>query len=100
MLNIIPEQMDLFLRKAQTWEVIMFALGGALRLREGVELSSGNSFRRQPENKPWCCSGDLAGHACSPCGMPVAPLAQDGSWPCMAPQLLVALMGSALGSPS
>lgn len=63
----------------------MFALGGALRLREGVELSSGNSFPRQPENKPWCCSGDLAGPACSPRGTPVAPLARDGSWPCMAP---------------
>lgn len=40
---------DLFLCKAQTWKVIMFTQGVVLRLKEGVELSSGNSFSKQPE---------------------------------------------------
>lgn len=49
MLNIIPTWTDLLLRKAQTWKVIMFTQGDVLRLKEGVELSSGNSFSKQPE---------------------------------------------------
>lgn len=40
---------DLVLSKAQTWKVIMFTQGGVLRLKEGVDLSSGNSFSNQPE---------------------------------------------------
>ena len=35
----------------------MFTWGGALRLEEGVELRSGNSFSRQPENKPCFLGG-------------------------------------------
>lgn len=48
-LNIIPTWTDLFQCGAQTWKVIMFTQGGVLRLKEGVELSSGNSFSKQPE---------------------------------------------------
>lgn len=40
---------DLVLSKAQTWKGILFTQGGVLRLKEGVDLSSGNSFSNQPE---------------------------------------------------
>lgn len=46
---MIPMQSDLVLSKAQTWKVIMFTQGGVLGLKEGVDLSSGNSFSNQPE---------------------------------------------------
>lgn len=46
---MIPMRSDLVLSKAQTWKVIMFTQGDVLRLKEGVDLSSGNSFFTQPE---------------------------------------------------